>query len=42
MEAPNSALIAIDFWVFCMRHGHLEEAEPGYEDLIRLLEQKLI
>jgi len=36
---PNSALIAIDF---CVRHHFVDEAEPGYAELVRLLDQKLI
>jgi isopentenyldiphosphate isomerase len=37
---PNSALIAIDFFV---RHGLVDEAEePGYAELVRLLNQTLI
>jgi len=36
---PNSALIAIDF---CVRHGLVDETEPGYTELVRLLDQTLI
>ena len=35
---PNSALVAIDF---CMRHGFVDETEPGYTELTRLLRQSL-
>ena len=35
---PNSALIAVDF---CVRHGLVDETEPGYEELVRLLDQKV-
>jgi len=36
---PNSALIAIDF---CVRHNLLDETEPGYAELVRLLNQTLV
>ena len=36
---PNSALIAIDF---CVRHGLVDETEPGYGELVRLLDQKVV
>jgi 8-oxo-dGTP pyrophosphatase MutT (NUDIX family) len=36
---PNSALIVIDF---CVRHGFVDEAEPGYAELVRLLDQTVI
>jgi len=36
---PNSALIAIDF---CVRHHLVDEAEPGYAEIVRLLDQQLI
>lgn len=35
---PNSALIAIDF---CVRHGFVDETEPGYAEIVRLLNQRL-
>ena len=31
---PNSALVAIDF---CVRHGLVDESEPGYDELVDLL-----
>ena len=31
---PNSALVAI---AFCMRHGLVDETEPGYAELVQLL-----
>jgi hypothetical protein len=36
---PNSALVAIDF---CVRHGLVDEKEPGYAELVQLLDQRLI
>jgi len=35
---PNSALIAIDF---CVRHGFVDQTEPGYAEIVRLLNQRL-
>ena len=31
---PNSAVVAIDF---CVRHGLVDESEPGYAQLLELL-----
>ena len=36
---PNSALVCIDF---CVRHRLVDETEPGYAELVRLLDQELI
>lgn len=36
---PNSALIAVDF---CVRHGIVDETEPGYAELVELLNQTVI
>jgi hypothetical protein len=36
---PNSALVAIDF---CVRHRLIDEREPGYAEICRLLDQTLL
>jgi hypothetical protein len=36
---PNSALVAIDF---CVRHRLVDETEPGYAELVRMLDQKVV
>jgi hypothetical protein len=36
---PNSALVAIDF---CIRHRFVDETEPGYAEMRRLLDQTLL
>ena len=36
---PNSALVAIDF---CVRHQLVDEMEPGYAELVRLLNEPVL